>query len=59
MRLKRVRDAKNKITEQTEQYQEEVRKMQIEIKEYKQEIKKQQLAEIQNSRQMQMKESLE
>ena len=47
MRLKRVRDAKNLITEQTETYQEEVRKMQLEIKEYKQEIKKQQLAEIQ------------
>ena len=44
-RIQKMTDAKNKIVEQTEQYQNEVKKMQEEIRAYKDEIKKQQLAE--------------
>lgn len=39
-RILKMTDAKNKIQEQTEQYQIEVKKMQDEIKAYKDEIKK-------------------
>ena len=58
-RLQKVREAKEKISSETELYQEEVKRMQEEIRQYKQEIKKKQLAEIQMENQINIKQQLQ
>lgn len=58
VRLQKVREAKQKIDSEAEQYQEEVKKMQMEIKQYKEEIRKQQLAEKEKENQLKIKEQL-
>lgn len=41
MRIQKVREAKQKIEQETSEYQKEVQKVQDEIKEYKEEIRRQ------------------